>query len=68
MNFGEIVTSRLVLRPPVEADFADMLALWSDAEVLRHIGRPGTREEICGAAAQICRPLGAVRLRLPDHP
>jgi RimJ/RimL family protein N-acetyltransferase len=46
MTFGEIMTPRLVLRPPAEPDFADMLSLWSDADLLRHIGRPSTREEI----------------------
>lgn len=41
-----ITTDRLVLRSPTEADLADMLTLWSDARVLRHIGRPATREEV----------------------
>lgn len=41
-----IVTERLVLRPPVEADLADMLTLWGDERVLRHIGPPGTREQV----------------------
>lgn len=40
-----IVTPRLILRRPVESDFADLFALWTDAETLRHIGKPATREE-----------------------
>lgn len=35
---------RLTLRRPVAADFPDILALWSDAELLRFIGKPCTRE------------------------
>jgi RimJ/RimL family protein N-acetyltransferase len=41
-----IATERLVLRPPAEGDLADMLTLWGDARVLRHLGRPGTREQV----------------------
>jgi RimJ/RimL family protein N-acetyltransferase len=41
-----IATERLMLRPPVESDLADLLTLWSDARVLRHIGPPGTREQV----------------------
>jgi RimJ/RimL family protein N-acetyltransferase len=36
---------RLTLSRPVAADFVDILALWSDAELLRFIGKPCTREE-----------------------
>jgi len=42
---SEIRTERLVLRPPTEADFDDLLSLWSDAEALRHIGPPATPAE-----------------------
>lgn len=39
-------TDRLILRPHGQGDFADSLALWSDAAVTRFIGgRPATREE-----------------------
>jgi RimJ/RimL family protein N-acetyltransferase len=40
-----IHTERLVLRPPVEGDFADILLLWSSPEPLRHIGPPSTPAE-----------------------
>ncbi|MBY8821970.1 GNAT family N-acetyltransferase [Sphingomonas colocasiae] len=36
---------RLTLSRPAERDFADILALWSDPELLRFIGKPCTREE-----------------------
>ncbi|QNA85305.1 GNAT family N-acetyltransferase [Sphingomonas sp. So64.6b] len=39
-------TPRLILRRPIEADFADMFALWSDAQVLRFIGPPGNRQDV----------------------
>ncbi|MBV8681557.1 MAG: GNAT family N-acetyltransferase [Caulobacteraceae bacterium] len=40
-------TSRLVLRPHTSADFESCLALWSDPEVMRHMGgRPFTPEEV----------------------
>lgn len=42
---SEIRTGRLVMRPPAEADFDDLLSLWSDAEALRHIGPPATPAE-----------------------
>lgn len=41
-----IVTPRLVLRPPAVGDFDDLAALWADPSLLRHIGRPSTREEV----------------------
>ena len=42
-----IRTSRLVLRPHAPEDFDRSLALWSDPEVLRHMGgRPFTPEEV----------------------
>jgi len=31
-------TERLILRGPTKADFPDLLATWSDPEVVRHIG------------------------------
>jgi RimJ/RimL family protein N-acetyltransferase len=41
-----LATPRLTLRRPVEADFPDMLALWSDPDLLRFIGRPATHAEV----------------------
>lgn len=40
-----ITTDRLVLTPPVETDFADLLALWGDTQVMRFIGKPAGRDE-----------------------
>lgn len=43
----QIDTDRLTLRPHTREDFADSLAMWSDATVTRHVGgRPFTHEEI----------------------
>jgi RimJ/RimL family protein N-acetyltransferase len=41
-----LATPRLTLRRPVEADFPDMLALWSDPDLLRFIDRTATHAEI----------------------
>lgn len=39
-------TERLTLRGPTRADLADMIAMWSDPEVTRHIGgKPQTADE-----------------------
>jgi RimJ/RimL family protein N-acetyltransferase len=41
-----IETERLILRPPIEADFEASYAMWSDPEVVRYIsGVPSTREQ-----------------------
>jgi RimJ/RimL family protein N-acetyltransferase len=40
-------TQRLTLRPHRVTDFDDLLAMWSDPKVTRHIGgKPSTREEV----------------------
>lgn len=43
---ASIVTGRLVLRPPTVDDFDDLAALWTDASLLRYIGRASTQEEV----------------------
>ena len=41
-----LTTERMVLTPPVLTDFDDFHALWSDPQVVRHIGgRPFTEED-----------------------
>lgn len=43
---GEPTSQRLTLRLPELPDLGDMIAMWSDAQVVRHIGgRPFTAEE-----------------------
>ncbi len=39
-------TERLLMLPHTLADFADSLALWSDAETARYLGRSPAEEEI----------------------
>jgi len=49
-------TARLTLRAHTAADFDDVLAMWSDAAVTRHVGgRPATEEE---AWARVLRYAG----------
>ena len=46
MNIPTIETERLVLRPPVLADLASSLSMWSNPEVVRFIGGvPATEED-----------------------
>jgi RimJ/RimL family protein N-acetyltransferase len=40
-----IETKRLVLRPPIETDFADILALWTDPATMIYLGRPSSPDE-----------------------
>lgn len=39
-------TERLIMRPHALSDLPDSLALWSDPETTRHLGRPATEEEV----------------------
>jgi RimJ/RimL family protein N-acetyltransferase len=49
-------TDRLVLRPPQQADFNDIYAMWSDLTVVRHVtGNAFTKEE---AWARLLRSAG----------
>lgn len=42
-----LTTDRLILRAPTLDDFLECYAMWSDPEVIRHIGgKPFTREEV----------------------
>jgi RimJ/RimL family protein N-acetyltransferase len=51
-----ISTERLILRPPVLADFDEITAVYNDAGVVRYLGgRPFTREE---AWARLMRHVG----------
>jgi RimJ/RimL family protein N-acetyltransferase len=51
-----IETPRLILRGHRAADLGDTLSLWSDPDVVRHIGgRPSTREDVW---ARLLRYLG----------
>lgn len=51
-----ISTERLILRPPVLADFDDITAVYGDVDVVRYLGgRPFTREE---AWARLMRHVG----------
>lgn len=46
MDAPVLTTARLVLRAHVRDDFEDLHAMWSDAEVTRHIGgKPSTRQD-----------------------
>jgi RimJ/RimL family protein N-acetyltransferase len=40
----ELSTERLTLRPYTVTDFEESAAVWGDAEVVRYIGQPATRE------------------------
>jgi RimJ/RimL family protein N-acetyltransferase len=40
----ELSTERLILRPYTVADYDESAAVWGDAEVVRYMGQPATRE------------------------
>ena len=40
----ELSTERLTLRPYAVTDFEESAAVWGDAEVVRYMGQPATRE------------------------
>ncbi len=49
MSFPILETDRLILRPHVVQDFADLAAMWGDAQVVRYIsGVPSTEEASWG--------------------
>lgn len=58
MPYSAVVleTDRLILRPPQQADFDDIHAMWSDINVVRHVtGNAFTKEE---AWARLLRSAG----------